>query len=117
MTPDDIFGDFGVAALGVLPWVVYMVGAVVGVALVLIGIKKGLWFFFDIIRGDESHRAAKASMGGMSDAYFDAFTATADRMLKDRDAGFYDESMTDERIAKAAAAAGRGADRAAGGAR
>lgn len=89
MTPGDIFGTFGAQALAVLPWVAAGLAAAVGLALVLVGIRKGLGFFFGIIEGEGSGR------GGMTDAArsaIDGYGAEAFALMSAGGGFGYDEA-------------------------
>lgn len=50
LTPADVFGTFGTQALTVVPWVAAGLAAAIGLYFALIGIRKGLAWFFSIIR-------------------------------------------------------------------
>ena len=50
LTPADVFGTFGAQALTVVPWVAAGLAAAIGLYFALIGIRKGLAWFFSIIR-------------------------------------------------------------------
>lgn len=48
--PSDVFGTFGTQAMTVVPWVAAGLAAAIGLYFALIGIRKGLAWFFSIIR-------------------------------------------------------------------
>jgi len=48
--PADLFGTFGTQALTVVPWVAAGIAAAIGLYFALIGIRKGLAWFFSVIR-------------------------------------------------------------------
>lgn len=48
--PEDVFGGFGAQALTVLPWIAAGIAAAIGLYFAVIGIRKGLAWFFSIIR-------------------------------------------------------------------
>lgn len=50
LTPADIFGDFGTQAMAVLPWIAAGLAAAIGLYFAVLGIRKGLAWFFSIVR-------------------------------------------------------------------
>lgn len=49
MTPPDIFAPFAGAALDVLPWIVAGLSAAMVLFIAVLGIRKGLAFFFTMV--------------------------------------------------------------------
>lgn len=50
LTPADVFGTFGAQALAVVPWVAAGLAAAIGLYFAMLGIRKGLAWFFSIVR-------------------------------------------------------------------
>ena len=48
--PVDVFGTFGTQALTVVPWIAAGLAAAIPLYFAVIGIRKGLSWFFSIIR-------------------------------------------------------------------
>lgn len=48
--PADVFGTFGTQALTVIPWIAAGLAAAMGLYFAVIGIRKGLAWFFTIIK-------------------------------------------------------------------
>lgn len=49
LAPSDVFGTFAASALTVLPWIAAGIAAAIGLYFALLGIRKGLAWFFKIV--------------------------------------------------------------------
>ncbi len=47
--PSDVFAGFADSALAIVPWIAAGIAAAIGVYFAVIGIKKGLAWFFKIV--------------------------------------------------------------------
>lgn len=48
--PSDVFGTFSASAMAVLPWIAAGLTAAIGLYFAVLGIRKGLSWFFSIVR-------------------------------------------------------------------
>lgn len=50
LAPTDVFADFGTQAMAVVPWIAAGLAAAIGLYFAVLGIRKGLAWFFSIVR-------------------------------------------------------------------